>query len=406
MADQPLRDIRILSMEQAVALPFATRHLADLGAEVIRVQSHQRVTGTGATGSLFRNKQLVGLDLTAPHGPELFLKLAANCDVVAHNFTPRVMRKFGIDYDGIKAVNARMIYCSVTGYGTTGPWSDRPLFGPGAEALSGQNLMIGEADALTPGRPGTITYADNICGLNLVFALLAALEHRDLSGHGQHIDISLYETNVCHIGTTVAERAFGAPLPERIGNQDKSLRLHGVFETRGHDRHITLAATTAQIPGLLDILEIDTLADLAKTLKSASAEETVEKLQQAGIAAAVVQDPSDISRDVHLWSRGYFGHYQEDAAGTPQFGPAWGGGRDLFMSAPRHLGADNRRVLEDIAGLDDAAIDALYHSGTIGEVQQEARRPLASTAQRIARGELSRIDERYDDWKSVKEQTT
>ena len=75
MADQPLRDIRILSMEQAVALPFATRHLADLGAEVIRVQSHQRVTGTGASGSLFRNKQLVGLDLSAPHGPELFLKL-------------------------------------------------------------------------------------------------------------------------------------------------------------------------------------------------------------------------------------------------------------------------------------------------------------------------------------------
>ena len=105
MADQPLRNIRILSMEQAVALPFATRHLADLGAEVIRVQSHQRVSGTGASGSLFRNKQLVGLDLSAPHGPQLFLKLAANCDVVAHNFTPRVMRKFGIDYDGVKAVN-------------------------------------------------------------------------------------------------------------------------------------------------------------------------------------------------------------------------------------------------------------------------------------------------------------
>jgi crotonobetainyl-CoA:carnitine CoA-transferase CaiB-like acyl-CoA transferase len=405
MADQPLRNIRILSMEQVVALPFATRHLADLGAEVIRVQSHQRFTGTGASGSLFRNKQLVGLDLTALHGPELFLQLAANCDVVAHNFTPRVMRKFGIDYEGVKAVNKRVIYCSVSGYGTTGPWSDRPLFGPGAEALSGQNLMIGEPDALTPGRPGTVTYADSICGLNLVFALLAALEHRDLSGYGQHIDISLYETNVCHIGTTVAESAFGAPLPERIGNQDKTMRLHGVFETRGHDRHITLAATTAQIPGLLNILEIDKLSDLTKTLKSACAKDMVEKLQQAGIAAAVVQDPSDISSDVHLWSRGYFGHYQEDAERTPQFGPAWGGGRDLSMSAPRRLGADNRRVLADIAGLDDAAIDALYQSGTIGEVQQEARLPLASPAQRIERGELSRFDNRYDDWKSVKEKT-
>jgi crotonobetainyl-CoA:carnitine CoA-transferase CaiB-like acyl-CoA transferase len=149
---------------------------------------------------LFRNKQLVGLDLSAPHGPELFLKLAANCDVVAHNFTPRVMRKFGIDYDGVKAVNKRVIYCSVTGYGTTGPWSDRPLFGPGAEALSGQNLMIGKADALTPGRPGTITYADHICGLNLVFALLAALEHRWLQSSTGRGDARVWLDPTCHPG--------------------------------------------------------------------------------------------------------------------------------------------------------------------------------------------------------------
>jgi crotonobetainyl-CoA:carnitine CoA-transferase CaiB-like acyl-CoA transferase len=151
MANQPLQGIRILSMEQVVALPFATRHLADLGAEVIRVQSHKRFTGAGAVGSLFRNKSLLGLDLAAPHGPEIFLKLAAACDVVAHNFTPCVMRKYGIDYDGVKAHNERIIYCSVTGYGTTGPWRDRPLFGPGAEALSGLNVMIGHPDALTPG---------------------------------------------------------------------------------------------------------------------------------------------------------------------------------------------------------------------------------------------------------------
>ncbi len=405
MIGRPLQGIRILSMEQAVALPFATRHLADLGADVIRVQSHQRFTGTCATGSLFRNKRLVGLDLAAPHGPEVFLKLAANCDVVAHNFTPRVMRKYGIDYDRVKVINARIIYCSVTGYGTTGPWCDRPLFGPGAEALSGHNVIIGEPNALTPGRPGTTTYADNICGLNLVFALLAALEHRDVYGQGQHIDVSLYETNVCHIGATIAERAFGSPLPTRIGNQDTNYALHGVFATRGHDRHLALAATPDQIPTLLHTLGLEELSDLTNWLSSRRAEETAEKLQRAGIAAAVVQDPSDISTDPQLWSRGYFGQYIDDADVTPQFGPAWGGGQAVAMAPPHFLGADNRSVLRHIAGLDDGEIDALYHSGTVGEVLTPAPRSPASGALRIERGELSRVDERYDHWQTVQEHT-
>jgi hypothetical protein len=102
------------------------------------------------------------------------LRVAANCDVVAHNFTPKVMRRYGIDYEGVRSVNADVIYVSLTGFGTTGPWGERPLFGPGAESVSGHNLLIGEPEAW-PGRPGTIVYADNTCGLNCAFAILAAL---------------------------------------------------------------------------------------------------------------------------------------------------------------------------------------------------------------------------------------
>ena len=152
--DRPLRGIHVLSMEQAAALPFATRHLADLGADVIRVQSHRRAAGRG---ELARDKRQLSIDLAAPGGPELFLRVAERCDVVAHNFTPRVMRRYGIDYAGVRAVNPRVVYASLTGFGTSGPWSERPLFGPGAEAVSGQNLLIGDPEAATPGRPGTIT---------------------------------------------------------------------------------------------------------------------------------------------------------------------------------------------------------------------------------------------------------
>ena len=124
----PLAGVRVLSMEQAAALPFATRHLADLGADVIRVESHTRAGARGDPDG-FRNKRRLALDLSAEGGPQAFLRVAAGCDIVAHNFTPRVMRRYGIDYEGVRAVNEDVIYVSLTGFGTTGPWGERPLFG-------------------------------------------------------------------------------------------------------------------------------------------------------------------------------------------------------------------------------------------------------------------------------------
>ena len=215
-----LAGIRVLSMEQAAALPFATRHLADLGAEVIRIQSHARGASPLQDIHYFRNKKSVGLDLSKAGGRDIFRAIAANVDVVAHNFTPRVMRQFQIDFDQIRELNERVIYCSVTGFGTTGPWKDRPLFGPGAEAMSGQNSMIGEPGSNTPGRPGTITYADHVCGLYLLIALLGAIEQRREKPGPQHVEVSLYETGIAHIGTVVAERSKGAKRPVPVASAD------------------------------------------------------------------------------------------------------------------------------------------------------------------------------------------
>ena len=207
----PLAGIRVLSMEQAAALPYATRHLVDLGAEVIRVQAPQRSPGGALEPSLFRGKRMLGLNLAADDGPEVFRRLAANCDIVAHNYTPRVMRKYGIDFDGIRAVNPQVIYCALTGFGSSGPWSDRPLFGPGAEAISGHNLLIGESSSATPGRPGTVTYADFVCGTSALVAMLAALHdkrvHRVTAA--RFIDVCLYETAIAQLGPVLCERALG-----------------------------------------------------------------------------------------------------------------------------------------------------------------------------------------------------
>ncbi len=410
--DLPLAGVRVLSMEQAAALPFATRHLADLGADVIRVQSHKRSgAGVGIEADLSRSKRQLAIDLTAAGGPDVFLKVAAGCVVVAHNFTPKVMRRYGIDYEGVRAVNESVIFVSLTGFGTTGPWGERPLFGPGAEAVSGHNLLIGEPDAW-PGRPGTIVYADYTCGLNAVFAILAALDERDRSGRGQHIDVSLYETAVSHLGPIVAERAFGAPLPGRAGNRDPGYAVHGVFATRGHDRHLALAVREGQLDDLRKALGLSVASErsVAAALADMTAEAAAERLQAAGIAAAPVADAADHAADVHLWERGYFGLLERTIPGLkgeyPHAGPAWGGGADLEMTEPHAVGADTRAVLAEAGGLTEAEIDALFAAGVVGELTPALTVTPAGPppAVWIERGELSRVDERFDGWRRARKQ--
>lgn len=404
--DRPLEGIRVLSMEQAVALPFATRHLADLGADVIRVESHARARPPTLTETdLVRNKYRWGLDLGVEGAAELFRRVAANVDVVAHNFTPRVMRKFGIDFPAIREINPDVIYLSLTGFGTTGPWGERPLFGPGAEAVSGHNVMIGEPDAW-PGRPGTIVYADNNTGLNALVAVLAALDHRDATGEAVHIDLSLYEAGIAHLGAAVTERAFGGGLPERIGNSDPRYLVHDVFATQGTDRHVAIAAhedDRAALGRALGIAEV-TREAVASAVAGRTAEDVAETLQASGVAAYVVSDPSDQSLDAHLWARGFFGLLGEDDP-HPHQGPAFGGGIDLQMEAAHAVGQDNHYVLSSIGGLTDAEIAAAEETGSVGAALNRGSLARGTTPEqyaiRMERGELSRVDEVHDRWREA-----
>lgn len=422
-AEQPLAGIRVLSMEQAAALPYATRHLVDLGAEVIRVQSPDR-PGFAASPvlepSLFRGKRMLGLNLAAPDGPDVFRRIAARCDIVAHNYTPRVMRKFGIDFAGIRAVNPRVIYCALTGFGSSGPWAERPLFGPGAEAISGHNLLIGEPDAATPGRPGTVTYADFVCGTNLLLAMLAAVHDRRVGRQRQarFIDVCLYETAVAQLGPLLCERGLGAPLPERMGNADARFALHGVWPVAarvhqqasagaaGDERYIAIAATQAQLASCLRVLGADDVAQVRSALSHCDGDAVAAALQDQGIAAAVVADAADIAADEHLWARGYFGRLRADSAGNatdlPEPGPAWSGGEGCAMRPPVSLGTDNLRVLTDVAGYSDDEAAALQQRGVVGEVASVyGYLPAADLPQEISRGFVVRRDVDAARWRAV-----
>ncbi|MCK9486049.1 MAG: CoA transferase [Dehalococcoidia bacterium] len=404
-----LNGVRVLALEQAVALPFATRHLADLGADVIRVQAYDRARAAERHNiELTRSKRQVGLNLAADGGPEAFLRLAAACDIVAHNFTPRVVRKFGIDYDAVHAVNPEVIYVSLTGFGTTGPWGERPLFGPGAEAVSGHNLLIGDPDAW-PGRPGTGVYADDTCGLYTTMAILAALDHREQTGSGQHIDISLYETMVAHLGPVLAERSRGGQVG-RVLNADAAFALHGVFDARGVDRHVAIAAHEEHLPAIEEALDLAavTAESVAAAVALLDANEVEQRLQAAGVPASIVSDASDNLTDRHLWARQFFALREvEDGDGTahyPHLTGVWGGAPGHLVQSPHYVGQDNQDVMVSVAGLTPEEVERLEKGGAIGTAQPEgSRRTAAEPARRIERGELSRVDEAPPRWADLAE---
>jgi crotonobetainyl-CoA:carnitine CoA-transferase CaiB-like acyl-CoA transferase len=383
-------------MEQAAALPFATRHLADLGADVIRVQSHKRPAADSYDIELTRNKRQRAIDLAAPGGPDAFRRVAAACDIVCHNFTPQVVRKFGIDYASLRALRPDIIYLELTGFGTDGPWRARPLFGPGAEALSGHNLLIGDPHRW-PGRPATITYADNNCGLYTVLALTDALARKDRLGIGSHLDISLYETSVSQLGPVLAERGLGA-VPERNLNADVAYAIQGSYPSADPGRFGAVsvphgaAATAAAALGAA----IGSEADLAAALAALPAGDAVATLQAVSIPAAVVADAAALVTDEHLWKRGYFGLLERTDHGLDgeyvYSGPPFGGGADADIRPAHPVGADSREILGSVGGFPPAEIDELVAAGAVGTGAPARPGPEADAGTRVDRGELSRVD--------------
>ena len=225
---RPLAGVRVLSMEQAAALPFATRHLADLGADVIRVQSHQRPAPDSYDIELTRNKRQLAIDLAAPGGPEVFRRVATACDVVCHNFTPQVVRKFGIDYESLRALRPDLIYLELTGFGTDGPWRAQAAVRAGGRGGGGPQPADRRPRRSGPAgrrrsRSPTTTAACTPC-----WPLTDALARRDRLGTGSHLDISLYETAVSQLGTVLAERGLGA-VPERNLNGDAAFAVQGSY---------------------------------------------------------------------------------------------------------------------------------------------------------------------------------
>ena len=245
-------------------------------------------------------------------------------------------------------------------------------------------------------------YADDNCGAHALVAVLAALERRDDSGVGSHLDVSLYETSVSMLGPVIAERAIGGNFPIRSGNSDSRYAIHGVFPLSGLDRWIALAVNKEQIPDLLNTLGLAINSNysdeaISEVTQEMLGDDLVARLQSANIDSHLVSDVADHFIDPKLQTRNYFTSMLWDGNRHPTKSTIWGGGMTLEPIPARDVGADNHTILNNLLKLTTAEIQQLEKTEIIGSgIPAIEREPMHATEQqiRIDRRELTRIENR------------
>ena len=387
MTNQPvLKNVRILDFTWVLAGPYATRILADFGAEVIKVQPLQPpdddAFSRGYYNTWNRNKLGITLDLSKPEGVAVAKRLVGISDAVVENFTPRVMANWGLDYQNLKKIKPDLIMLSMSTMGQTGPWRDYVGFGPTVQAFSGITHLTS-----FPGRPPAglgFSYADHVAGLFACLALLGALERRRRTGEGQFIDISQVEAMSSLLGGAIMEYTAGGCGVKAVGNGSKEAAPHGVYRCQGDDRWCAIAVRSdedwrgfcralgepgwtkderfATISGRLENAgELDGLVE--KWAMARTAEEVMALLQQNGVAAGVVQDASDLAKDPQLRARGFFTGPDKAVSDAIPFklsdAPV-----EYVRSAPV-TGQDNNYVYGELLAMSEGEIAELKQQGVV-----------------------------------------
>ncbi len=251
---RPLLDgVRVLDLTNVLAGPFATLHLALLGAEVIKIENpkdgdlarklgirpelNQRLMGTSFLAQN-ANKKSLTLNTKAPEGKEIFQRLVNTADVLVENFRPDVMPRLGLGYDVLSGLNPRLIYCAISGFGQTGPDALKPAYDQIIQGLSGVMAINGD-ERLNPLRCG-FPVCDTVGGLNAAFAIMAALYHRERTGEGQLIDVAMLDSIMPHMGWVASNLLIGKQQPVLLGNDNFTAAPSGTFRTK--DGYLNIAA--------------------------------------------------------------------------------------------------------------------------------------------------------------------
>ncbi len=417
----PLEGIRVIDTSSVFAMPYTAGIMADLGAEVIKIEALQRLDQTrgsawgvwpdndpgdrpwdrgGPFCTLNRGKRSLILDLSREEGREIFRDLVRISDVVIENYTARVMRGWGLDYPKLKEIRPDIIHVSNTGYGHNSPWESYPVQGTALEPMTG----ICHFSGYIGDRPWKIaqSYPDFVAMWHALFAIMAALRHRALTGEGQWIDVGMYQVNVSFLGEALLDYAANGRLGGRIGNRDHTGAVQGCYRCLGDERWLTVTARTdAEWRTLADLIgaaawggrtppatlaeayarhdEVD--AALSAWAAERDREEAVAALRAAGLPAGPVNDARDLLLDPHLRARGFYQmveHAPISGVGRrPVIGQPWKlSGTPVTIRRPAPpLGEANAYVLQDLVGLSAEDFDRLVAERLTGELDAPPEKP-------------------------------
>ena len=389
----PLKGLRVFDLTRVLAGPTCVQMLADLGADVVKIERPGAGDDTrgfappvmpGTQESAYfvgvnRNKQSVTLDIGKPEGQDIALKLIAGCDILVENFKVGALAKYGLGYVQLHERFPRLIYCSITGFGQTGPYAPRPGYDSLIQAMGGVMSLTGEPDGL-PQKVG-VPVADLFAGLYGCIGILAALRHRDLTGQGQQIDISMLDTHVAWLANQGMNYLATGENPVRLGNQHPNIAPYQVFPTK--DGHIVLSVANdptfkrfCEAFNLTHMLEdprfvtnaarvgnrqlvTDTLTPLMMQHPTSWWIERLEALKigcgPINKLSQVFEDPQVVARDMVLEMEHGSGQMVKVIANPVKLSetPA------DYRLAPPLLGEHTDAVLSERLGLDAAALAAL-----------------------------------------------
>ena len=403
-----LSHLRVLDLSRVLAGPWVGQILADLGAEVIKVERPGNGDDTRAWGPPFlkdaygestgeaayylsanRNKQSVTIDFTKPQGQQLVRALAAKSDILIENFKVGGLEAYGLDYASLKVLNPDLIYCSITGFGQTGPYAKRAGYDFMVQGLGGLMSLTGRPEGEEGAGPVKVGVAltDILTGLYSTVAILAALAHRQHDGGGQHIDMALLDVQVACLANQAMNYLTTGVAPQRLGNAHPNIVPYQDFPTAdgdfiltvGNDSQFRKFAEVAGRPEWADdprfatnTLRVANRSVLVPLLRQATVFKTtaewVTQLEAVGVPCGPINDLAQVFADPQVQARGLAMQLPHALAGlVPQVAsPIRLSETPVeYRNAPPLLGEHTRQVLEQVLGLHANAVEALRQSGVL-----------------------------------------
>ena len=401
----PLSGFRVLDLSRILAGPWASQMLADLGAEVIKIERPNVGDDTRAWGPPYmpdeageatsesayfhaanRGKQSVCIDMSKPAGQDLIRELVKHCDVLIENFKVGGLKKYGLDYDSLKGLNPKLVYCSITGFGQTGPYADRAGYDFMIQAMGGMMSVTGEADG-EPMKIG-VALADVLTGLYAANAIQSALIHQLRTGEGQYIDMALLDVQVATLANQAMNYLATGNNPKRLGNAHPNIVPYQAFATA--DGFLILAiGNDTQFQRFCELAERAELAEDERFIKNSSrvkhrealvpevkqimltktTHDWLDQLNQRGIPCGPINNIDQVFADPQVQHRGMQQSLSHPAAGTVA-----SVGNPIKLSktpveyelAPPVLGQHTDEVLVSILKFDPKKLANLRESGVIG----------------------------------------